>query len=112
MATHVRACESEGTACVVVVSGTRFEFFFLIIIFFFARTALHVRTRTYRHSRAKERPVWLLFLARGLKVVFLPSYTPIPYTPIRYTLKPIQAQPSEPLTQKGPLNLKLKWALA
>ena len=26
--THVRARESEGTACVVVVSGTRFEFFF------------------------------------------------------------------------------------
>jgi len=24
--------------------------------------------RTYGHARAKERPVWLLFLARGLKV--------------------------------------------
>ena len=33
--THVRARESEGTACVVVVSGTRFEIFFV----FFARTA-------------------------------------------------------------------------
>ena len=33
-----------------------------------ARMATHVRTRTYGHARAKERPVWLLFLARGLKV--------------------------------------------
>ena len=41
-ATHVRARESEGTACVVVVSGTRFESFF---IFIFARTATHVRAR-------------------------------------------------------------------
>ena len=29
---------------------------------------LHVRPRTYGHARAKDRPVWLLFLARGLKV--------------------------------------------
>ena len=41
MATHVRARESEGTACVVVVSGTRFEIF----IFF-----LHVQPRTYGHA--------------------------------------------------------------
>ena len=35
-----RERESEGTACVVVVSGTRFESFFL-----FARTATHVQAR-------------------------------------------------------------------
>ena len=29
---------------------------------------LQVRPRTYGHARAKEQPVWLLFLARGLKV--------------------------------------------
>ena len=40
-ATRVRACKSEGTAC-VVVSGTRFESFFY---FFF----LHVQPRTYGH---------------------------------------------------------------
>ena len=38
-ATHVQARESEGTACVVVVSGSRFESFFY---FYF----LHVRART------------------------------------------------------------------
>ena len=64
-----RERESEGTACVVVVSGSRFESFFCL--FFFARTAMHVRARTYGHMRAKERPVWLLFLARGLKVFFI-----------------------------------------
>ena len=37
MATHVRARESKGTACVVVVSGMRFEIFFFF---------LHVRPRT------------------------------------------------------------------
>ena len=58
-ATHVRACESEGTACVVVLSGTRFESFFF--------ACLHVWPCTYGHVRTKERPVWLLFLARGLK---------------------------------------------
>ena len=42
-----------------------------IIIFFFARTATHVWPRTYGHVRAKEWPVWLLFLARGLKVFFV-----------------------------------------
>ena len=42
-ATHGRARESEGTACVVVVSGTRFE-----SLFFFG---LHVRPRTYGHAR-------------------------------------------------------------
>ena len=36
-----------------------------------ARTATHVRPRTYGHARAKERPVWLLFLARDLKVFFI-----------------------------------------
>ena len=40
--TQVRARESEGTACVVVVSGTGFESFFV----FFAHTAKHVRART------------------------------------------------------------------
>ena len=40
MATHIRARESKGTACVVVVSGTRFESFFYIYIF------LHVRACT------------------------------------------------------------------
>ena len=38
--THVRVCKSEGTACVVVVSGTWLAFLFFI---FFARTATHVR---------------------------------------------------------------------
>ena len=37
---HVRARESEGTACVIVVSGSWFE------SFFFPRTATHVRART------------------------------------------------------------------
>jgi len=44
-----------------------FESFF----FFFARTATHVRPRTYGHARAKERPVWLLFVACSLKVFFV-----------------------------------------
>ena len=57
---HVRARESEGTACVVVLSGTQFESLF----YFF----LHVRPHTFGHARAKERPVWLLLLARGLNV--------------------------------------------
>ena len=35
-----------------------------------ARTATHVQPRMYGHARAKKRPVWLLFLARGLKVFF------------------------------------------
>ena len=35
---HVRPRESEGTACVVVVYGTRFESLF---IYFFARMATH-----------------------------------------------------------------------
>ena len=42
-ATHVWARESEGTACVVVVSGTRFESF--LFFFWFARTATHVWAR-------------------------------------------------------------------
>ena len=37
------------------------QFFFFLLCFFFC---------TYSHARAKERPVWLLFLARGLKVFF------------------------------------------
>ena len=32
MATHVRARESEGTACVVVVSGMRFESYIYVYI--------------------------------------------------------------------------------
>ena len=40
--THVRARESEGTAYVVVDSGTLFEFFLFFFIFF-----LHVRPRMY-----------------------------------------------------------------
>ena len=64
--THIRAHESEGTAC-VVVSSTRFESF---IFFFF----LHVRPRTYGHTRAKERPVWLLFLACGLNLFIFCTY--------------------------------------
>ena len=63
---HVRARESEGTACVVVVSGTRFESFFIL---FFILVCTHVRPRTYGHVRAKERPVWL-FLACSLKVFY------------------------------------------
>ena len=43
-AMHVQVRESEGTACVVVVSGSRFESFF-----FFARTGTHVWARTYGH---------------------------------------------------------------
>ena len=66
---HVRACESEGTAFVVVVSGMRFEFFFCFFLhlrahesegtayvvvvsgtrfesFFFFFFGLHVRART------------------------------------------------------------------
>ena len=39
--TRVRARESEGTACVVVVSGTQFEF----VLF-----CLHVRPHTYGHA--------------------------------------------------------------
>ena len=54
-ATHVRAHESEGTACVVVISGTRFERFFNVC-FFFARMATHGQPRTYGHARVKERP--------------------------------------------------------
>ena len=42
-ATHIRARESKGTACVVVVSGARFESFFLFV-------CLHVRPRTYGHA--------------------------------------------------------------
>ena len=61
---HVRACESEGTAC-VVVSGSQFESLTFYVFF-----GLHVRPRTSGHVRAKERPVWVLFLARGLKVIF------------------------------------------
>ena len=45
MATHVRARESEGTAWVVVVSGTVWRFFF-----FFALTATHIQARTYGHA--------------------------------------------------------------
>ena len=47
--THVRARESEGTACVVVVSGTRFEIFLFCFVLF-ARTATHERARTYGHA--------------------------------------------------------------
>ena len=42
--THVRARESEGTAGVVVVSGTRFESFFFVFF-------LNVRPRMYGHAR-------------------------------------------------------------
>ena len=52
---------------VVVVSGSRFESFFF----------LHVRPRTYGHARAKERPVWLLFLACGFKVFFYFIFLPV-----------------------------------
>ena len=45
-ATHVRARESEGTACVVVVSGMRFESFFFV----FFCTATHVLPRMYGHA--------------------------------------------------------------
>ena len=44
-ATHVWARESEGTACVVVASGMRFE------SFFFACTATHVWPHMYGHTR-------------------------------------------------------------
>ena len=49
---HIRARESEGTACVVAVSGTRFESLFYFIFYFLgvctyghARTATHVQAR-------------------------------------------------------------------
>ena len=42
-----------------------------ILYLFFARTTTYVWARTYGHARAKEWPVWLLFLARGLKVFFV-----------------------------------------
>ena len=45
MATHVPARESEGTACVVVVSGTLFESVFFFCTYGHARTATHVRAR-------------------------------------------------------------------
>ena len=47
---YVRACESEGTADVVVVSGTRFEsfFYYYYYLFFFARTGKRERSR--KHS--------------------------------------------------------------
>ena len=47
-ATHVRARESEGTACVVVVSGTRFESFFCCFVCMYghARTGTHLRACT------------------------------------------------------------------
>ena len=80
MATHVRARESEGTAC-VFVSGSwfdRFLFFGLHVrarMYGHARTGKHVWPRTYGHARAKERPVWLLFLERGWKVfIFFCTY--------------------------------------
>ena len=44
MATHVRARESEGTACVVVVSGSRFECFLFVCLF--ARMATNLRACT------------------------------------------------------------------
>ena len=74
MATHVRARESEGTAC-VVVSGTRFEsYLFIFCTYCHAHMGTHVWPRTYGLARAKERPVWL-FLARGLKVDFFFPHT-------------------------------------
>ena len=44
-ATHVRARESKGTACVVVVSGTRFERDFFFCTYGHARMGTHVRAR-------------------------------------------------------------------
>ena len=49
--THVRARESEGTAC-VFVSGSRFESFFFLLFFglhILPRTSGHARTGTYKH---------------------------------------------------------------
>ena len=39
-------------------------------VFFFFSFFLHIWACTYGHARAKELPVWLLFLARGLKVFY------------------------------------------
>ena len=44
------------------------QFFFFFSFFFHVRPRTYGRARTYGHARAKERPVWLLFLARSLKV--------------------------------------------